>query len=283
VAADYANVLVPVDGSDLAESALGPARGLAERFGAALHTVTGAVHRDERWWCEEYLDRLRAGAAGVETHLSTDRRGPDAIVAMARELDPCLVCMATHGRARSAALLGSTFAQVAASSEGPVLAVGPRFSPDLDAPRPGRLVACLDGKPEAEQTLPLVAGWARRFDARVTLLTAADPLVVRSWSGPVETWKAKDYLPSGDPDEYLAVLAGLPLFDGLVVDRSVLWGLAEPSLMVSERFEWHRATIAAAVTHARTGLARAALGSTVARIVHHSRVPVLVAPVVPVS
>jgi nucleotide-binding universal stress UspA family protein len=117
----------------------------------------------------------------------------------------------------------------------------------------------------------------------VTLLTAADPLLVRSWSGRERIQDRAFYAPSGDPDAYLAALAGLPLFDGLVVDRSVMWGLAEPAVAIGARLDRQPATIAAAVTHGRTGLPRVADGSTVARMVHGSRVPVLAVPASAVS
>lgn len=281
VAADYATVLVPLDGSERAEAALGPARGLAARFGADLHTITGAIRRDERWWYDRYLDGLQAADDGLVTHRSADPGVPDGIVAAARDLAPCLVCMATRGRSRRAAVLGSTFSQVVAAIGEPVLAVGPRLATRRDASLPDRLVACLDGAPESEQALPVAAAWARRFGARLTLLTAADPLVVRRWTGHEPTKDVRNYLPSGDPYTYLATVAGLPLFDGLVVDRAVLWGLAEPAVVIGERFDLHPPTLAAAATHARTGLARAALGSTAARIVHRSPVPVLVVPASP--
>ena len=279
-AAHYANVLVPLDGSGLAEAALGPARELGARFGAEVHTLTGAVHRDEIWWYARYQDRLRAGSAadGLAMHLSTSRAVPEGIIAMARDLAPCLVCMATHGRARSAAVLGSTFSHVMVSIDQPVLAVGPGFVPTATAPPPDRLVACLDGRPEAEQALPTAASWARRLGAGVTLLTAADPLLVRSWAGREQVQDHRFYAPSGDPEAYLATLAGLPLFDGLVVDRAVLWGLTEPAAAIGEHLDPQTATIAVAVTHGRTGLSRAALGSTVARMVRRSRVPLLVVP-----
>lgn len=279
--ADYANLLVPLDGSDLAEAALGPARGLAQRFGAELHTVTGVVRPDERWWYERYLDRLRASTGRIETHLSTDRHVAAGIAALARRLDPCLLCMATHGRSRSAGLVGSTFSHVVAFLGQPVLAVGPRCASGRDPPLPDRVIACLDGGPGAEQVLPIVAAWARRLGARVTLVTAADPLLMRSRSRHEKTAQATPYPPAGDPDAYLGALAALPVLDGLVVEHAVLWGLAEPAVTVGEHLDSRRATIAAVATRARTGLARMALGSTAARVVRRSPVPVLVVPAPP--
>ena len=48
----YGAVLVPLDGSELAEHALNPAQRLADRFGAELHIVAADVQRDEAWWYE---------------------------------------------------------------------------------------------------------------------------------------------------------------------------------------------------------------------------------------
>ena len=118
VDARYTSVLVPLDGSDMAERALVPAQRLAKGFDAAVHVVASA-RRDERWWYEGYVGQLRGRIAGTTTQVSDEPDPVRAIVAAARGLDPCIICLATHGRSRSAAIVGSTFARIAAERVGP--------------------------------------------------------------------------------------------------------------------------------------------------------------------
>jgi nucleotide-binding universal stress UspA family protein len=277
--ADYTSVLVPLDGSEPAERALAPARSLAARFGAELHIVAARVNRDESWWYQRYVDGVCERVPDVTSHLSDDPDVAAAIVSAARATDPCLVCMATHGRSRTAAIVGSTFSAVAARTAAPLVAVGRRVAPAGDEPEPeDRIVVCLDGDPTAEQALPLAAAWARRLGLRVSLVTATDPVLLRSQLARERSRAARRYGPDGDPQAYLGAIARRTVFDGLAVDAQVLWGLAHPHISIGEHLDRHPATLVAATSHARARLARAALGSEAARIIHRSPVPVLVLP-----
>ena len=67
--------------------------------------------------------------------------------------------------------------------------------------------------------------------------------------------------------------------DDLTVEPLVLRGSGGPHTVLARHLAEHPATLVAAATHARTGPARALLGSETARIIHTSPVPVLVLPV----
>ena len=166
--------LVPMDGSPEAERALAPAAGLARVFGATVHVIAGAVSRDQRWWYERYLAEIGGTSEPLVAHLSDDPDAAGTIVSTAHRLDPCLVCMATHGRARTAGIVGSTFVAVVARLHAPLVAVGPRVHA-TDRPEYGHLAVCLDGGTGVWEAVPVAAGLARRLDWRVTLLTVADP------------------------------------------------------------------------------------------------------------
>jgi nucleotide-binding universal stress UspA family protein len=263
----YAAVLVPLDGSELAEHALNPAQRLADRFGAELHIVAADVQRDEAWWYQGYVDRLHERVGALTPHVTDERTVGRAIVARARQLEPCLVCMATHGRSRSAAIVGSTFAEVASRNTAPLVAVGPRAAlGDETSEPPDHLVVCLDGGPTAERALPLAAAWARRLGWRISIVTAVDPVLL-----------PREY--GFDPDAYLRDVGRRPEFEGLAVDTHILWGIAYPHISIGQHLDRHPSNLMVVTTHARTGFALAALGSEAARIIHRSPVPVLVQPV----
>ena len=263
---NYAAVLVPLDGSDMAELALGPARRLAERFGAELHVVAADVQRDQTWWYSHYVDALQQRVGAITPHLTDETAVDTAITAAARQLEPCLVCMATHGRSRGAAIVGSTFAELAARHAAPLVAVGPGIPPIAEDTTPSeRIVVCLDGSPIAERALPLASAWARRLGWDVSLVTAADPVLL-----------PREY--GVDPYEYLRDIAQRADFEGLRVETHVLWGIAYPHILIGQHLDRRPADLLVATSRARTGFARAALGSEAARIIHRSPVPVLIQP-----
>ena len=161
---DYASVLVPLDGSDLAARALATARWLADRLGAGVHLLSAATapgSRDDGHG--GILEEQRARVPGATLHLSDATDAGAAIVSLARELDPCLVCMSTHGRSRTAALVGSTTVRVATQLAAPLVAVGARVRPaSLSAER---VVVTLDGWPAVErwaERLRALRPWAKR-------------------------------------------------------------------------------------------------------------------------
>jgi nucleotide-binding universal stress UspA family protein len=268
-------VLVPLDGSLLAERALRTAGWLADELGADLHVVAADVDHLEAWWYRDYLDGLVAENPGMVAHRSADTDVAHAVHDLAAGLGPSVVCLASHGRARSAGLYGSTFASIAAAGVEPLVAVGPRVGP-IDAAMRRRIVACVDGTPTSATILPPAAVWARRLDAGLTILTVAEPSP-RPWIPGAQRERA--YGPHGDVDEYLATLVDRPELAGLEVDVVVSWNPIGPDLGVLEHLDERSATMLAVTTHARTGLARAIVGSETARIVHGSPIPVLVHPV----
>jgi nucleotide-binding universal stress UspA family protein len=239
--------------------------------------VVSGVSRAERWWYQRYLDQLDPGPRMAARHLDDDPDVARGILATARDLAPCLPCLSTHGRSRLAPVTGSTFAAVAARATDPLVAVGPRMSrgrpSDID-----RLAVCLDGRDPAEASLAAAVGWARALGASLSLLTVADPVLSHSHMAWDFAARSRRYLPHGDPRVYLAALAGRPELAGVAIDAKVLWGTSAVHDAIGNHLDQDAATVAVATTHGRTGMARTALGSEVARIVHRSPVPVLVVP-----
>ncbi|MGH3369629.1 MAG: universal stress protein, partial [Nocardioidaceae bacterium] len=127
------NVLVPLDGSELALASLPTARVLAERFGADVHTISVTTSDADG----ERLRALGAAALGVaagDDHVRVVNGGDvaESIVDRAAELVECVVCLSTHGRGRlGGAAIGSVARSLVQRSDRPVVALGP------SADRPG--------------------------------------------------------------------------------------------------------------------------------------------------
>lgn len=279
------HVLVPLDGSELALQALPTARVLAERFDAALHTISVTGGNDDG----QRLSTLAAAALGVA--VGDDRAlvvpGGDvaeAIAGRAGELEECVVCMSTHGRGRlGGALVGSVARSVLQRSAAPIVALGPWADNPGWTPRPrtspeplsvARIVACVDGSDSSEQILPIAGAWAHALELTMTILTVADDAPSRSGGERQD----RRYGSDGDPERYIDALveqwsAGIAGVDGEVVRDPI-----GPASGLRAHLDERPAGLVALTTHARSGMQRALLGAAAASMVHASVAPCLVAP-----
>lgn len=265
-------VLVALDGSLFAERAIAPASRLAAAIGAQLE-LWSAVHSPA-----EADDRRRHVKALAEPYgawwdVVVAEQTIDAISEAGDSDLHRLVCLATHGRDRSAGLARSVSAAVVAASDGPVLLVGPKVLPE--APGGHRLVACVDGTTESEEVIPTAIAWAAALHVGVEILTVAEP-VPESLRHP-GTYP-RMHGPHGDADAYVAGLAdawsgsvsvtGRAIYDPVDVDGTIAGALAaDPAALVVMG------------TRSRRGLRRLVFGSKAAGVAHRAPVPVLVVPI----
>ena len=139
-------ILVPLDGSTVAEAALAPAVALAREAGAKLvllraaeaHTLPTAdpiqAQVDVMREAQEYLARARARVAGAGvTNVEVSAwYGPpvEAIVEAARYREADLIVMSSHGRSGVARLImGSVAERVLRSTRVPILVIRPDGAP----------------------------------------------------------------------------------------------------------------------------------------------------------
>jgi len=262
-------VLVPLDGSPTAERALSPARWLAANFGAELHTVTAGVSPGTGWY-RRYVAQIGAEAPGIVTHTSATAHAAGTIAAVSRDLHPCLVCIGTHGRARSAALLGSTFVDLARHLGRPLVAVGRHARLPLRSHH-GRIVACVDGSTRSELVLPVAAAWAERLALRLSILHVSEP-------HPAALVPDEHRHRPFDPDRYVEDIARRPYLAALGATPLVAWGPVGPDDGLEGALAAEPATLVALASRLRTGAGRALHGSDAACMVHLSPAPVLVVP-----
>jgi nucleotide-binding universal stress UspA family protein len=145
MASRYRRILVPLDGSSLAETAIGDAVSVGEATGAELvllqaiqpitellETNGHPLYVDEqvdrrRARALEYLDRVRHRIGGhvTRTRVAVEMGAPaDVILDYVRANDIDLVVMATHGRSGVKRwVLGSIADKVLRGASGPVLLV----------------------------------------------------------------------------------------------------------------------------------------------------------------
>jgi len=293
-------VLVPLDGSRLAECVLPTAISLGAHLRARvtlLHvmeraapaTVHGDRHLTAASEAARYLDevarRVAAGGVVVESHVHPNLEGDVAqsIVAHAADLDADLVILATHGAGGAKRVLfGSVAQQVLRKGVRPVLLIRP---PEGQASREAaptdvrRLLVPLDGQPPAEAALPIASVLAQAYAAELVLMHIVPTLTTI----PGERASAARLAPSAtaaslDLEEaegraYIQQMASGLRERGLRVSTWV--GRGEPAQSLLEGAAHAAVEMIVMATHGRTGLDAVFSGSVASRIVARFTRPIL--------
>jgi nucleotide-binding universal stress UspA family protein len=197
----FRHLLVPLDGSRLAESALPAALALAGRFKATvtlLHVIEknapervhGETHIRTVQQALIYLNAVstRAFPRGLtvrcHVHKSPVRKIAKAIVAHEGEFNHDLIVLCTHGRgSTSRMLIGSVAQRVIGRGRKPVLVVHPDPG-GKSAPFDCRsILVPLDGNPEHDRVLTVAKTIATAFRSTLHLL-----MVVRTASTVAGKW-----------------------------------------------------------------------------------------------
>ncbi len=213
----FRTIVVPLDGSPLAEHAIATATMLAERANAHLELVRAyqlmahdlgdqfPLEQAMREEAQEYLDRTAKGIQD-ETGLAATTAmldGPpaDVICEYLRSLDHALLVMSTHGRTGfSRVWMGSVADGVVRNSCTPVLMLRPEEEPDGVLEPIGafqRIVVPVDGSGYAEQVVPHAMALAEITAAQVLLLEVVKPVFTPAFMPAMEY--AVAYAP---PEEY---------------------------------------------------------------------------------
>jgi nucleotide-binding universal stress UspA family protein len=296
----FKHLLVPLDGSRLAERALSAACQLAEAMGSrvtllhiverdAPHEIHGEKHLTAADDARKYLQET--AARRFPDHTRIDRvveSGESSGVARriqeyASVSGADLIVMCTHGRSGLRHLFaGSNAQQVIASGRIPVLQVRPQGGGErVFSLR--RLLVPLDGKAEHEPGMEASALLARTFKSELHILivvptrqTLRGDSAVAAKISPRAAAALLD-LSLKEAEDYLRHRIEILREEGLPVAGSIERGdAAEAILRVAERGGVDLIILA---THRKVGADAFWSGSVAARVTNRSHVPVLLIPV----
>ena len=287
----YRTILVPLDGSLLAERALPYAHALAEAGGARVILLRvvpepGILDEVPAGDEEKAMRDAEAYLAGFAAQ-STDRarvvteiyRGSPVEVIVeevqARRVD--VVVMSTHGRSGlSRWIYGSVADGVLRSAAAPVLLVPTACRGTWPVDHTARILVPLDGSPLAEDVLAPVSDLAEALGAEMLLLR-----VVQSASYPYASGAVQDHVQFDLEAEiehaqrYLDALADKLRARGRVVKILVTTG-GDPALEIISAAREQSVDVIAIATHGRGGVVRVVLGSVASGVVQRATVPVLI-------
>jgi nucleotide-binding universal stress UspA family protein len=195
----------------------------------------------------------------VTTHVRVAAESVAEVIGNEVEQHPeVTVVLASHGRGRSAALLGSVTEELLERIFGPMLVVGPHAtSTSFDGP----IIVTVDGSDASESVLPLAAAWGIELGSEPWVVEVAEPSTETS--------------PDVSESAYPARLARkLARESGHPVQFEVLHGEHVHDEVADFASSLH-ASLVVASTRGRTGMSRFVIGSTAAAIVRHAPCPVL--------
>lgn len=284
-----AKILVPLDGSRLAEAAVTPSIAVATGLGAGvtlLHvlehdapeTVHGERHLTNATEAAAYLERVAARYAaarvrvGSHVHDNPERDVTGAIAAHAGELGADMVVLASHGSGGwRGFLFGRVAQQVVRRGTRPVLIVQVHDDAEVERPFVCETIALLlSGTDEAEAALPVAATLARALAARLHLISA----VPTAGTLDAERAASATLLPGatravltieGDTAQsYLRTIATALGERGLRVTSAVVRG--DPATATVDEANRVGADVLALATHGRQGLSGIWAGSVGAKV-----------------
>ena len=190
-------LLVPLDGSRLAEAVLPIAASLAARLRAQMTfltvmergapaTVHGQRHitgpAEAEGYLREVARRCAAPGVAIEWHVHPNEEGDVAksIIDHAADLGADLIILCTHGGGGARRVLfGSVAQQVLRGGTRPVLLIRPLEGQPADGVAAWdlhRLLVPLDGSRPSEAALPVASALARAYGAEIFLLRVVPTL-----------------------------------------------------------------------------------------------------------
>ncbi|MBB3040019.1 universal stress protein [Hoyosella altamirensis] len=254
-------LIVPLDGTHEAETAITPALKIARQLQIPLELFT--VHDPVRGRWATGIDSVAGeiGYAHVEVVCVSAGWAGDHLIHSAQETPGAVICLATHNRDRfSRMITGSVTEHVIRHSARPVLMVGPEYEPAFEPDQYRDCIVCLDGSGRDEAALHTARVWAQQLDLTLHLVHIDSP------SKPEEPRIYEETLASLASD---FTQAGIRADYSHLTDSDIAEGIMS--------FQTDTPGTLAVLTSRNRGVTRWVLGSVTATVLAHTTSPVLLA------
>jgi nucleotide-binding universal stress UspA family protein len=284
-------IVVPLDGSDLAERALPYAVRLAQQSRARLvllravlaHPAAGvspvearaAVVERAQFELGTVAERLRFWKAGLAVEPAVVySEAAAAITETVRERQASLIVMATLGHTGPGRwLYGSVADRVLRRAEVPVLLIPATCEQSWPSGRTLRILVPLDGSAYAEEVLGPAAELAALHASELVLVRVAPRERAGDPHGLTYMSLVHDEAHLAEAQRYLEQVAAHLRAGGRTVSVMVLRG--DPASAISELARQQRVHLIALANHGRGGLARLVMGSTATGVLARAHTPLL--------
>jgi len=298
----FKSILIPLDGSRLAEASLPAAASLAQHLNAQvtlLHVIEEnapeAVHNERHLTqpkeAEAYLQNLvqQSFPAGTKAswhvHSSEVKDVPSSIVEHSGEFKPDLIIMCAHGRGGIRDLLfGRIALQVVGKDTTPLLLLQPMTAEQKPFTL-GRILVPLDSESIHDDSLPMAKNLAKAYGAELYLLC-----VIPTFSTLAGEEAAASSLLPGTANAFLDIKENQAkehlqghlnelIGEGFRTSAEIARG--DPAQTIVNVAERSQSDLIVLSTHRRTGLSAFWERSVAPNVVRRSRIPMLLIPLQP--
>ena len=295
----YTRILIPLDGSRIAENALPYGRALARGLKVPVDLISvidlaemvrnisvakgrflDTLAQDEARRRGEYLSEVAKSFPSERVRCKIEKgNAATAILESAAADKDTLICMATHGRSGlNRWLLGSVAEKVLRGASAPVLLIRASEEAQTEGEKQFEsVIVPLDGSSLAEQVLPSIADLAKQLGLEVILFRAYDlpygiydagatyAIDPERLSADIEA-EVQQYLEEKRDRLRKTGLEKISYASkqGLSADEIIKYGRNLPGKLI------------AMCSHGRSGVKRWVLGSVTETVVRHCNDPVLV-------
>lgn len=261
----FDRILVPLDGTITATTALDAAERLADRWGAKIEVLTLLRVGDQSLGLHETVKRQ---TERIEHERQIDVRPvsysvADDIAAEFDEVENTVVVMSTAARGRSAGIVSNIAEEVVRHIRKPMLLLGPNDEIADDWPD-GPLCVCTDGSRFAESIIPFSAEWANSLDLEPLVLSVIDSSKVPA-----------DFPKAAENNAAVHVARQLEELVDDTVNYEVLHG-HDAATAIVDYAEHAGASMIALATHGRSGVSRLRYGSVAMGVIRQATCPVLI-------
>jgi nucleotide-binding universal stress UspA family protein len=297
----FKHILLPLDGSQLAEAAIPYAAELCRKLDSQitlLHVIEkdapSEIHGQRHLTSEDestkYLDQIAKKSfsfcSKVNMHVHTEEVSQVAasIVDHSAEIKPDLIILTAHGAGGwRDIVVGSIAQQVIASGREAVLLIKPSESSRKKQDLFGKILLPLDGEPDHELSLKVATELAKRLDAKLHMIRVVPTLSTLSGTRaavgtllPVTTGAVLE-ITEDEACQYLQKILDKSVKDG--IDGSAEVQRGEIVQEIIEAAERDHADLIVLGTHGKAGLGAFWAGSTAPKIVAKAQMPLLLVPV----
>ncbi len=285
----FSRILVPLDGSPLAEQVLPLARLIATTLRSSvelLGVVPPGSLKDPRPGSDRALNDALAlvastfEAAKVKATVKVVEGDPAGrIIAEAESAPDTLVAMSTHGRSGIQRwMLGSVTDRVAHHASVPVLIVRPQAAAVSHPPEHlATVIVPLDGSTLAEQALPVANQLTKALALHLVLVRAVRIPIIET--GPDYGASANIYqeildAAQQDAEAYLSRVAATQRDSGIPKVTTIA-PIGIPASVILDTANALPDAITIMTSHGRSGVGRWLLGSVANHVIHSTNRPLL--------
>lgn len=273
----YKKILVPLDGSELAERAILYAKEMALKFGSEpiLFTTLTPGDRMEHP-LKEYMEK-KAGelrVSGIKATLAyAQGDAATEIINFAENSGVSLTIISTHGCTGDRCWpMGSITNKVLQKSHAPVLLI--RSTQPETASVEGELqkiLVTLDGSHTAETIIPHIESFARKMGSEIVLSRAIEPIIIPHLASYRKREEYEQSLMDKIREEanyYLGKQETALRHKGINVSSALLEG--EPTQAILQYAENNPVGLIAITTHGFSGITKWVYGSVASHIIESS-------------